>query len=567
MKILLDWIENNKRHNPNKDLVFNITGHMAVIIMQSIPYVIGEACNILHEIEMETVLNYLKNTFCTNDSQISDLEPDIHWAPVVDNNRNIGVFGDIGMCGDEQDFDNLSDGTQDSSSVIFESYINHQHGNNNDANNDTGSVQEHNNNNDNNDIDIDIPWQGRNQSLLGDYSSHSSDNRYVFDNVHQNSGNNNNGKLNDSDTSSSSGNIFRGYEDDNSSENLYDEEKDDLLPDDIVGNRMSDSVKEQAAKINSFNLPKVQESFVEEKNSDEINYHYKYKFRGDLEWRKFDNNKNVANVLYSRYFNLCVIWDYASLWRKLISVFCTMQWPKNAKNVTPREIKRAQIWGRTALYKAIEYGRYLLHDYAFLCGGVGTYMLEAFWHYNPHGHGFYVVNQQMCEHWGNWMKHNRLDVGGTTEERYLWELADNYDIYVMGRILVDMVDFSKVVKNETLRSQEVFNLEENDIVEKNALTLTPVYFQMLAQRMSQILVNDEFPPFMTELHDQEQHVYIRITEALKKQTEAQDKYDRKNQENINVVNEAQNVREWRERLKNASKIRKKVQKNQQSYQI
>ena len=78
VKILLDWIETNTRHNPKKALLFNITGHMAVIIMQSLPYCIGEATTILHEIEMETVLHYLNDNICKNGEKIVELESDIH---------------------------------------------------------------------------------------------------------------------------------------------------------------------------------------------------------------------------------------------------------------------------------------------------------------------------------------------------------------------------------------------------------------------------------------------------------------------------------------------------------
>ena len=454
---------------------------------------------------------------------------------------------------------NVSASNSDSSSVHFQSFDNI----------------------DANDVDVRLP--GHNQSLLGDYSSHGSGEDYYFfpqfqnnpqnvniDNNHSNQNFQNGDDGDDENTESS--NIFEHYYSDASSANVFEEEKQDFLPENGVNDVSQNYLNNQANNINNFEIPNLQQSLEEETKSDKINYYYKYKFKDDLNWRHFDNNDNVANVLYSRYFNLAVVWDYASLWRKVISVFCTLKWPKNDQNVTPRDIKRAQIWGRSAIYKSMEFGRYLLHDYAFLCGGIGTYMLEAFWHYNPHGYGFYVVNQQMCEHWGNWMKHNRLDVGNPTKERYLWEIADNYDLYVMGRILADMVDFSKVVKDEKLRSQEVFNLEQNDIVEKNALILTPIYFQMIAQRMSVIQVNDIFPTFMTQLHDQEKHEFVKINEAIQKQRQAQEQFNynnyigKNNEENVNK-NPHSNVKEWRNRLLNAHKIHKKVQQQQQAYRL
>ena len=276
-------------------------------------------------------------------------------------------------------------------------------------------------------------------------------------------------------------------------------------------------VKPNINLINNTNLSGKLVNFDNRKKPLEINYHYYYTTKNSTKKELFNNNGNPAKIKYTRTMNLALMWDYCCLMRQVFAVFCTLWWPKDANNTTPVDIKNAQKWGRNALYKAAVLGKWLLHDYGILAGGIGTYMLEAFWHYNPHGHGFYIVNQQMTEHWNQWCKQDRSRCGSANEELYLDQITDNYDVNVLGYLLNDLVDWSKVVRQEKLNSPEKFDLDT--IIQTHAAILSdgPILYQMYAQTLGEIQVNDNIPQLVYDLALKEQHKYVKIGNNMQQQ--------------------------------------------------
>ena len=633
-----DWMENNKHRNAKKPLICNVTGHMSVIIMQSLPYCLVEAANMLHEQQIDTIVQYLYDNHIPQGREITDFEIDIKWGLSAAEQNEINDFLEESQSSDNNnDSDNESSNYFDSSSSASNDWYNYLFNDNsdqndnynflipqNDGNGDGNSNDDNNNNNDSESIDDLYDHVPRNDDNDDNNSDDDDNNSFDNDSLGQllrdfreyglpmdNSNDENdfddNGENDENDSNDSfdewhndeihvsiheyenvnndnsdidiqlhgrahNFSDHSSHDNENGNENVSsdnanedDDAKHEVLSDD--SNARHDEhrrvrFEELADAVNNVQLPRNENRIFREKFTDFIDYHYKYKYSDDERQHLFDNNDNSANVLYSRLFHLAVMFDYCSLWRKVMAVFCTLKWPKNAANTTPRDIKRCQLWARSALYKASEWGQWLLHDYAWFAGGVGPYMLEAFYHYNPYGYGFYAVNQQMCEHWGNWMKNNRISVGNAAGDKYLYEIADNCDISVMGCILADMVDFRKVVKDETLRSAEVFDLELNDIVEKNALQTSPILFQMLINRVSQVEVNDEYPDFLTQFHSQERPLFRQLSKALKKQNDSQEQASYR--ESVSR-NNSDNISRWRSRLYNIKNVEKQAKESQPNY--
>ena len=137
----------------------------------------------------------------------------------------------------------------------------------------------------------------------------------------------------------------------------------------------------------------------------------------------------------------------------------------------------------------------MLHDYALWAGGIGPYMLDAFVHFNPHNFGFLIVCQQMMEHWGKWMKGNRRQCGNPRGNKFLFEIADNFDLYGMGRILYDLIDFKHVANEQRNANVHSFDNYANEQVENNLLNdvKTPHIFKQLVHILNRIQVNDDVP--------------------------------------------------------------------------
>lgn len=308
---------------------------------------------------------------------------------------------------------------------------------------------------------------------------------------------------------------------------VIDEEKDVILEnrydfyaniddDDIVASDDNSDI-DRINAINASNLNATENISLPEMNT--IVYDYYYKINNTNTVYVFNNDDNVANVNYSHMLNLAVYFDWQSLWRRILCNFCTMQWPKNKSNETPRDIINCHTWCRSAVYKGKIFGNWLLYPYAKWAGGIGSYMLEAFWHYNPKGHGFYIINQQMAEHWGKWMKDNRRTCGTANGNNFLFELGDNYDIYVMGRILHDFVDLKKVVKNEILKSAVSFDLSTISAFEQEILNDTPNFFQMLRVLIGQMNVGDPIPDILQNIQKQDKNKWSTIGDSLRKHIE------------------------------------------------
>ena len=288
-----------------------------------------------------------------------------------------------------------------------------------------------------------------------------------------------------------------------------DEEKLDFLPDLNIDFGTDDQ--------NDLKMPPKLDADNVKPLTNDIKYDYKYKIENsDTNWY-FNNNDNQANVLYSRTLNLATMFDYCSLMRKVFSVFCTLQWPKDGNNTTPVDIKKAQIWGRSALYKSHLLANYLTNDYAYLTGGVGTYMLEAFWHYNPNGYGFYIVCQQMCEHWGAWMKSDRRACGDQRANKYLWQIGDNSDLNILARVYYDLVDFYKIAKVEELENVSVFDLESIEREETSCKNSGPKLWQLFVELLGRVKVNDKIAKTIYDVTRLDKSEYTGISSAMAEQ--------------------------------------------------
>jgi hypothetical protein len=226
---------------------------------------------------------------------------------------------------------------------------------------------------------------------------------------------------------------------------------------------------------------------------DEVNYWYEYYVDDDNHPHYFDNSANHAKVNYFGTFNLAVMFDFQSLWRRIFAVFCTLKFEMQPGNTTPLSIIRAQLWARDALYKASIFGTWLLYDYAWFAGGTGVYMLAAFVHYSPFHFGFAHATQQMCEHWGKEMKTHRSKCGNAQGNRFLYEIGRHSDLYVMARLLYDLIDFSQVAKEEKLTHLSIWDDDIDPEIEKHVLHDCPSIFQDFRRILGNMHVNDKIP--------------------------------------------------------------------------
>ena len=570
------WMEGNPRRNSKRELVYNCTGHQSVMIVQSVPYCLQAAANVLQEYEINEVIKYIEKNLCDADEFVTSITVDIHWADDDLSNNDDQMNNDNDNNHDEMN-NHINDSNNDKSDSDVNVNTGEMRSNSNeniqsnvdvgvdidiaDLQTDISSVDLESNNHVNVDVIV-------NSDILGTNTDVSSVDLEIGEYIHDNNAS--------SQTSSASTNepdwLDNDILKDSSSELMSDSQsesdaKQEILPDigDVITNQNDDETMsmQNGDAINDADLGQYAPK-VKSMSKSKINYHYRYKVSNCDKEFLLDNNDNKCGIKYSRTFNLAAMFDYCSLFRKVFSVFATLKWPKNDENKTPHEIKMSQLWGRSAIYKARLLSRWLLHDYAMLAGGVGGYMLEAFWHYNPDGYGFYMINQQMVEHWGHWMKKNRSAVGDGEGNAYLYEIADNYDINILGRVMVDMVDFSDVVHKEKLRSVDVFDLEQNDSVEKNALNQGPIFWQMVCNSLSQIQVNDDIWDYIYELGEEDKNEYTKLSEGLKESL----RLSRENQANFeanydDASNQERQQQQWQSNLQNVDHIREEAQRQSQ----
>ena len=563
VNFMTEYMTKNVRRNSKQQLVFNCTGHQSVMIMQSMPYCLKQAAIDVEQYEINQVIKYIEANLCDDDEYVTDVEVDIHWADDVsvcndvlssddnvnnDVNVNIGAPAKIDSSSGDDNL-NIDNNNNDN--------VNHE-----DVNVNTGE-QLHSENS-----SVDLPL---NLSMMVDSDININSNSEKNYDVDVNVMVNNNASTDSSVTQHESDWLDSDILKDSVSERLTNsdsefDQKQEMLPgvDDVINqqnNNVNVNINDNVDIANKANF-KQYCSNVKPLQYKDINFHYRYTVSGCDKVFLLDNNDNKCNIKYSRTFQLGAMFDYCSLLRKVFCVFATLKWSKKLHKTTPNDIKMAQLWGRTAIYKATLISRWLLHDYAMLAGGVGGYMLEAFWHYNPEGYGFYFLNQQMVEHWGHWMKKNRIAVGDGEGDAYLYEIADNYDINVLGRVLADAVDFSDVVNKEKLRSVDIFDLEQNDEVEKNALSEGPIFWQMVCNSLSKINVNDKLHEYIYKLGEEDDDKYAKLADGLKESV----RLSRENQKNFEQsYNDEQEQKkqqqQWQSNLQNVSEIREKA-KNQ-----
>ena len=418
------------------------------------------------------------------------------------------------------------------------------------------------------DITVEVDWDfGDDEqhnagelSSVDDVSDHDSDDNVIVDPVFGNLLDNISlPNLSDDTHDSDWSNLFHDS-DVQSDENQHsDEEKHDFIGDyNIVSDDERNNELPDVSNIDNSIRNASGVSNVSNKITNNINFLYKYKIEGINSNYYFDNNDNEANVLYSRSLNLAVMFDYCSLMRKVFSVFCTLKFPKDENNITPQIIKKAQIWGRSALYKSHLLADYLTNDYAFLTGGVGTYMLEAFYHYNPNGYGFYIVCQQMCEHWGAWMKSDRRACGDPRGSNYLFQIANNSDLNVLARVFYDQVDFDRVVKTEKLETVSMWDIETIEREENACIQTGPKVWKLFTIIIGRIHVNGLIPRILYDVSRLDKSEYTRLTSAMQEQIE-----------NLIIDNEIEHQHEqsnidanWQARVENTNKYIARLDKKQ-----
>lgn len=358
-------------------------------------------------------------------------------------------------------------------------------------------------------IQSDIHWESKNDLNDSDSNTASDDddnNNLINDNysdidivVNANTNSNNNAPSNliDIDTyiiDEQKDIVLDNAAETNNSNNLF------ILYDNINSSQLNNNNENNNNNSNISNDNINNNNHPVDISNHLICYDYLYTINNSNNVYTFNNNDNKANINYYDMFNLAVFYDYCHGLRKVLQIYRTLQWPKNIHHQTPSDIKKCHIIARSSVYKAKIFGNWLLHPYSKWACGVGSYFLESFWHYNPDGYGFYVVCQQMAEHWGKWMKDNRRNCGSSNGDNYLYELADNYDIYVLGRTLNDLIDLKKVVKDEKITESSRMTIDMIDDLEQNIFHDAPMYFQMLTFILNQIKVGDEIPDILSNIH-------------------------------------------------------------------
>ena len=341
-------------------------------------------------------------------------------------------------------------------------------------------------------------------------------------------------------------------------ENDYDnvEQKSEILIDETHRNGEI-IVQPSINVINHTDLSHDNHVRPQRETSDKINYFYYYNIENDDNEYKFDNNNNEANIYYSRTLNLALMWDYCYLWRLVFAIFTCLKWPKTARNETPKEITQAHVWARSAVWKAYIFGNWLLTHYSKWAGGVGTYLLEAFVHDNPDGYGFYVINQQAAEHFGKWIKENRKTCGSANKDNYLHEIADNFDVYSLGRFMYDMIDMSNIVDDEVLNSLEKFNIDEIRKIHKNLLLSTPKLFQMYVKKFGELHVGGKISPCLARVKKRDKNVFTKLSQSLNQQMN--DLLNVSQNDDDNPQQQREQSRQWRRRWKDAPRMRSNIQ--------
>ena len=92
------WCKKNKRRNANKEMAFNVTGHQSLMILQSIPYSVGELSNLAHLQDLAQIRQYLSKTVLNIDEILDNIKVVIHWdglpPNVKNNNDDLSDFSD-----------------------------------------------------------------------------------------------------------------------------------------------------------------------------------------------------------------------------------------------------------------------------------------------------------------------------------------------------------------------------------------------------------------------------------------------------------------------------------------
>ena len=222
--------------------------------------------------------------------------------------------------------------------------------------------------------------------------------------------------------------------------------------------------------------------------------------------------------------------------------------------------------GSFCCLESVIFGDWLLTDYSKWAGGIGTYMLEAFWHYNPDGYGFYVNNQQACEHFGKWIKNNRKACGSGNNDNYLFEIADNFDIYTLGRFLYDMIDLSDVVDEEVSNTVNKFNIYEIRKIHENILIGTPKLFRMYVKKLHELKVGGQVSPCLANIKKRDTHVYTKLNANLRNQLNnlMNKRSNEVGDEDSSQQSQAQHAKrhkKWRKRFKQRKEIARDVKKS------
>ena len=540
------WCEKNARRNAAKKMRFNVTGHQSLMILKSLPYSLIDAANLQHINDLTQLRAYLQINYLDDDEILSDIEIGIHWDGLNDHNDVNHEFDESGV-----------NDANDANDVTVVNVGNH------DLFNDTGDNDANDDNDDNHDNEV----------------------NHEIDELNANDANRDNDD-NDVNNVNSNSDIFQLDENidetmDRIRRSMFDEsdEKASQISDSALFNNNNENtnIRYVQTGINLINNTDLQherhgslhhnhdkhEANDKRKTSDKINYWYYYTIENDSQEYKLDNNDNEANLYYSRTFNLALTFDYQFWWRLSFCSLKKLKWHKSSNNKCPKDIAKTHIWLRSAVWKAYIFGNWLLTDYSKWVGGIGSYLLETFVHDNPQGYGFYVINQQACEHFGKWIKQNRKSCGSANGDNYLHEIADNFDIYTLGRLLYDMIDMSDVVDDELLKNVTSFNVDEIRKIHHNMLKGSPKLFQMYCNKLAELTVGQPISPCLANIKKRDTDVYTKLNATLRDHMEnlvstemndpADDEDDRVKQKN--------NKRKWRQRYKQSARIAQNIEKH------
>lgn len=464
------WFENNKRRNPKKTISCNITGDMSSTIIQSLPYCIQQAAIFIQDYEFLTLKNYIEQIALDNET-IKNIKI------VIDNDSNVNnVFHD--QNGSEQNSwtDEDDDKDDEKQSILGDEETKQPSGS--DFSIDINSAL--NDISDDNSVELDLSLCNQGLDPIWEAAINSKHNKNNKNKKNkQNQKNKQNKQTSDSDVDVM--NIPQ------SDENAQLSSNSDINVNTFAMHHMQNKRDNKKNMKNNLNNS---DANVEPK----INYSYKYQKGKSKKWETFNNDTNLANINYGPTFSLANMWDFCSSWRRVYCVWSTLKFPTNPNNATPASIIRAQLWLRSAMYKSYHYADWLWFDYAML-GAVAGYMLQAFVHYSPHNYGFFIASQQLCEHFGKWMKQQRNSTGSHGEHKYLFEIATNSDLNVLARTYWDLIDLGHITKMQALNDRRDKNIEHIFEVEQALLRHpdTPAIFRQNVEILQTIKVNDPLP--------------------------------------------------------------------------